>query len=122
MHACNELLFKEEIIAGSLLLLVLDGVKLVDTRTEVGRVTTEGDIEGSEEGIHAAKKALRSACLGFDCWGTLKDNHTVCKVGCHDKVVLNDESSFFGMHDESFDDFGCDNTLFRVKVCTRFIN
>lgn len=40
---------EEEVIATHLLLLIQLRVELVDTRSEIGRITTEGDIEILQE-------------------------------------------------------------------------
>jgi hypothetical protein len=42
----------------TLLLLVFQRVELVDTGTEVGGITTEGDIERLEELVHSGQKTL----------------------------------------------------------------
>ena len=42
----------------TLLLTVLDGVELVDARAEVGRVTTEGDLERGQELVHTSQEGL----------------------------------------------------------------
>ena len=52
----------------------------------------------------------------------VKDNDTVSKIGSHDEIVLDDESSLLGVHNEALDDTGCDNTLFRIEVSTRLID
>jgi len=116
------LLLKEEVVSGSLLLLVLDRVQLVDAGTEVLRVTAEGDIEAFEERIHAGKEALRSAGLSLDGRLSFKYNNPVGQVGGHDEVVLDDEGGLLGVHDEAFDDLTSDDTLLRVQVRAGFVD
>ena len=41
-----------------LLLLVLDGIELVDAWSVVGGVSAEGDFEGLEEGVHTSQQRL----------------------------------------------------------------
>jgi hypothetical protein len=44
----------------TLLFLVLDTVKLVDTRPEIRRITTEGDLQRSQEAVHSSEEGLWS--------------------------------------------------------------
>lgn len=46
---------------------------------------------------------------------TLENNNTVGQVGCHDEIVLNDKRRLLGVEDESFHDFGGNDTLFGVQ-------
>jgi hypothetical protein len=66
----------EEIVASQLLLSVLDGVKLVNARTIVRGVATEGDIEQPQEGVHAGDQGLRSAGIRFHTGSTVVHNNS----------------------------------------------
>lgn len=46
----------------------------------------------------------------------VKDNDAIGKICGHGEIVLNDESSLLGVHDETLDDSGSNDTLLRVKV------
>ncbi len=52
------LILQIEEVSGQLLLLVLDGIHLVDAGAEVGGVATEGDVQLLQEGVHAGDQGL----------------------------------------------------------------
>lgn len=52
----------------------------------------------------------------------IKDNDLVCKISSYDEIVFDNESCLFGRYDKFFDDFVCDNMLFRVEVSWRFVD
>jgi hypothetical protein len=54
------LFIEEKVVPGLLLFLILDGIHFVDSRTIVGRISTEGDFEILEKSIHACQQRLRS--------------------------------------------------------------
>ena len=53
---------------------------------------------------------------------TIEDNDTIGKVGGHDEIVLDDESGLLGVHDETLDDTGSNDTLLGVEVGTGLID
>lgn len=54
--------------------------------------------------------------MGIKTGLAVKDNDTIGKIGGHGEIVLNDEGSLLGVHDETLDDSRSNNTLLRVKV------
>ena len=92
------------VVATQLLLLVELRVGLVDTRTEVGRVTTESDVQVLQEAVAAREQRLGLVGVRVDTGLAVKDNDTVCKVGGHDEIVLDDEGGLLSVHDEALDD------------------
>lgn len=54
------LVFEEEEVAVPLLFRVLDGIELVNSRSEVVGISSEGDVQGFEEFVHADKQRLRA--------------------------------------------------------------
>ena len=89
--------------ASKLLLTVLGGLSLVDTRPIVGRIPSEGDVQSLQEGIHACQQTLGLACRRSSAGFTIIDNDPVCQVRGHDEVVLHNERRLLGMHDEALD-------------------
>jgi hypothetical protein len=56
---------------------------------------------------------------------TLRMKHyalLISKIGSHDKIVLYNKGTSLGIEDPSLHDLGSDQTLFRVKVGTGFID
>lgn len=110
------------VVAVHLLLLVELRAVLVDTRTEVGRVTTEGDVEVLQEGVAAGEEGLGLVGMSVDTGLTVKDDDTIGKISSHDEIVLDDEGSLLGMHDVSLDDTGGNDTLLGVEVCRGLVD
>lgn len=54
--------------------------------------------------------------MGINTGLAVKDNDTIGKIGGHGEIVLNNEGSLFGVHDETLNDSRGNNTLLRVKV------
>ena len=52
---------------------------------------------------------------GGDRGLALKDNDTVGKVGCHDEIVLDNESGLLRMQDESTTEFRLKNPLCMIN-------
>lgn len=104
------------VVAVHLLLLVELRAVLVDTRTEVGRVTTEGDVEVLQEGVAAGEEGLGLVGMSVDTGLTVKYDDTIGKISSHDEIVLDDEGSLLGVHDVSLDDTGGNDTLLGVEV------
>ena len=90
--------------ASQLLLPVFGGLSLVDARSIVGGIPSEGDIQRLQEGIHACQQTLRLACSCSPAGLTVVDNDAICQIGCHDEVMLYYERSLLGVHDEPLDD------------------
>ena len=97
-------------------------ISLVDTRPEVGWVTTEGDLKLGEELVHTSQKGGWGVGLTLGSWCTVVDNYTVGEVGCHDEIVLNNEASLSGVEDIALNHFSCYDTLLRVEIGGRLIN
>jgi hypothetical protein len=55
----QNLVLQEEIVAACLLLLIQLRSQLVDSRTVVGWVTTERDVERLQKGVHSTQEILR---------------------------------------------------------------
>lgn len=110
------------VVAVQLLLLVQLRVHLVDTWTEVGWVTTESNVEVLQELVAASKEGLWCVSTRLNTWLTIKDNDTVSKVSGHDEIVLDNEGGLLGVHDETLDDTGSNNTLLGIEVSGRLVN
>lgn len=104
------------VVAIQLLLLVQLGVQLVDTWAEVGWVAAEGDVEVLQELVAASKERFWRVSAGLDSWLTIEDDDAISKVSRHDEIVLDDEGGSLGVHDESLDDTGSNNTLLGIEV------
>mmetsp|Transcript_9373 Transcript_9373/g.28171 ORF Transcript_9373/g.28171 Transcript_9373/m.28171 type:complete len:354 (+) Transcript_9373:2157-3218(+) len=107
-----------KIIVGpsKLLLLVLEGLSLVNAGPVVGGIPPEGDVQVLQECIHASEEGLRGMGSGILGGCAIIHNHTVCKVGSHDEIVLHDECRLLAVHDESLDHLSGNNTLLGVQV------
>lgn len=105
------------VVAAELLLLIELRLVLVDTRAEVGGVATERDVEILQEGVAASEQGFGLVGVGANAGLAVEDNDTIGEVGGHDEVVLDDESSLLGVHDEALDDTAGDDTLLGIKVC-----
>ncbi|KAI6772291.1 hypothetical protein HG530_003249 [Fusarium avenaceum] len=60
--------------------------------------------------------------MGVDTGLSVEDNNTIGKVGGHDEIVLDNESSLLGVHDESLDDSRSNDTLLGIKVGRGLVN
>ena len=105
-----------------LLFLVHLTLVLVDTGAVAVRVTTEGHVQAAQETVATGDQGLGGVGVSVNGRLTVEDNDTVGKIGGHDKVVLDNEGSLLGVHNETLDDSGSDNTLFRVEVRTRLVD
>ncbi|KAI3494682.1 hypothetical protein L1887_40498 [Cichorium endivia] len=121
-HGDAKLILEEEVLAGCLLLLVLDRVELVDTRAVVGRVATHRHLERGKEAVHTGEQRLGTLGGRLDGWLTLVDNHAVGEVGGHDDVVLDDHGRLARVDDEALDDARRNDTLLRVEVRRRLVD
>lgn len=54
--------------------------------------------------------------MSVDTGLAVEDNDTVGKVGGHDEIVLDDEGSLLGVHDETLDDTRGNDTLLGIEV------
>jgi len=104
------------------LLRVLDTVELVDTRAVGAGVAAEGDIQSLEELVAACEQRLGRLCARVNGWLTVEDDNAVGKISGHDEIVLDDEGSLLGVHDETLDDTRGDDTLLGVEVGGRLVN
>jgi len=70
-------LFQGEVISCSLLFSVENGVDLIDSRTEIGGISSESDSHNLKELVHAADETLRGVSKTFFTGATFVDNHTI---------------------------------------------
>lgn len=61
-------------------------------------------------------------CSRLDAWLSLENDNAIRQVGCHDEIMLDDESGFLGVQNEALDDASCVQTLFRIQIRGRFVN
>ena len=106
---------KEE-VTSFLLLGIFDGGVLVDTRAEVVRISSEGDIHHVKELVHTSDHALGSASVGVLCGLTTEDDDLIGEISRHDEIVLHDKGSSLGIDDPTFHDASSEDTLFRIQV------
>ena len=52
----------------------------------------------------------------------IEDDDSVREVRSHDEIVLDDESSLLGVHNEALDDAGRDDTLLGVEIGAWLVN
>lgn len=109
-------------VASQLLLLVHLTVVLVDTRTVTVGITTEGDIKVPQESVATSDQGLGGIGMCVNRRLAVKDNDTVGEIGGHDEIVLDNEGGLLGVHDETLDNSGSHDTLFRVKVSARLVD
>ena len=83
------LVLQEEVLAGVLLLRVLDRVHLVDARPEIVGIPSERNFQRLQELVHPAQKGLRRVCLGGDRWSTLEHDHSAKKKGKNEETKGN---------------------------------
>lgn len=110
------------VVAAHLLILVELRALLVDTRAEVGRIATEGDVKVLEELVAAGQERLGLVGVGIDTRLAIEDNDAVGKVSGHDEIVLDNEGGLLGVHDETLDDARGNDTLLRVEVGRGLVN
>lgn len=98
------------------------GFELVDSGSEVGGISSEGDTHQAQEFIHAADQVLRSVGNTVSTGSTFVNNNQISKISGHDEIVFNDETSLLGVQDESLDNLGSNNSLFGIQISRRFID
>lgn len=79
----------------------LNGLILVDSRSKVVRISPESDTKQLEETIHTIQQRLRTVSSRVHGWNSRKYDDTISKISSHDKIMLDDESSFFRMQNKS---------------------
>ena len=104
------------IIPIQLLLRIQLTVVLVDPRPIAIGIPPECDIQILQKLIAARQQTFGCIGSGINRRLTIKDNDAICQISRHDEIMLNDEGSLLGVHDEAFDDAGSDDTLFGVEV------
>ena len=57
---------------------------------------------------------------GCDSRRAFEDDHTVGKISCHNKVVLDDKRRFLGVEDEALDYLCGDDALLRVQEAEKY--
>src|SRR4051812_7977469 len=119
----SSVLFLQEVVVTSQLLLLIHlTVVLVDTGTVAVGVTTESHVEALQEAVATGDQRLGRLSASINGGLTVEDNDTISQVGGHDEIVLNDEGGLLGVHNETLDDTGSNNTLLRVQVRRRLVN
>lgn len=116
------LIFQDEEVSGQFLFLILLGFKFVNSGSEVGGISSEGDTHEAQEFIHSADQVLRSVSNTISTGSTFINNNQIGKISGHDEIVFNDETSLLGVQDESLDNLGSNNSLFGIQISRRFIN
>lgn len=94
-------IFQKEILSSSLLVDILNRIGFVNTRPEIIRITTECNAKQFQESIHTVEQGLWCVCCGIHRWSTFKYNDTICQISSHDEIVLDHETSFFGVQNIS---------------------
>jgi len=116
------LIFQDEEVSGQFLFLILLGFEFVDSGSEVGGISSEGDTHQAQEFIHSADQVLRSVSNTISTRSTFVNNNQIGKISGHDEIVFNDETSLLGVQDESLDNLGSNNSLFGIQISRRFID
>ena len=122
LGASTFILLQEEVISTHLLFMIHLTIQLIDPRSIVVWIPPKRNIKILQELIAPGQKALGSIGACVYRWLSIKDNDSIGEVCRHEEIVLDDESGFLAMHDESFDDASGHDTLFRVEVCTRLVD
>jgi len=104
-------LFHQEIVTSMLLLLVFLTFHLIDSRSKVSRISSECDVHHFQEFVHSCDHRLRTSTPWLFGWDTIKHNYFICKIRRHDKVVFNNKSSAFSLHNPALHNPGCNNSL-----------
>ena len=76
-----------------LLLLVHLRVLLVNSGSERGGVSSEGDVKRLEEPVASGEQRLGSSGKGLDGRSSVKDNDSVGQISGHDEIVLDEEGA-----------------------------
>mmetsp|Transcript_27806 Transcript_27806/g.65275 ORF Transcript_27806/g.65275 Transcript_27806/m.65275 type:complete len:213 (-) Transcript_27806:1461-2099(-) len=112
----------EKVCARPFLFHVLLRALLVDSRSEVDRISSECNLKTLQELVHTRKQALWRGSRGFDAGLPGVHHNAIGEVCCHDEVVLDHKGSLLAVHDESLNDLGAVDTLLGVEVCTGLVN
>ena len=103
-----------EVISALFLFTVEGRIQFIDSRSVVGRVSSEGDIHKGQEFIHSIDQILWSVSHTIRSRGSFINNDLIGEISCHDEIMLHDEGCLFGIQDISFDDSGGYDSLFRI--------
>jgi hypothetical protein len=98
------------------------GIKLVDSGSEVGGISSESNTHKSQELVHARNQILRAVGNTISTGSTFVNDNQISKISGHDEIMFNDETSLLGVQDESLDNLRGDNSLFGIQISRRFIN
>lgn len=98
------------------MLLIQNGVELVDPRTEVSRISSECDAQHIQELVHTVHQTLGSVRYTLNARLALVDDDLVGQVGRHDEVVLDHKGSFLVVQNKPLEDSGADDSLLTVQV------
>jgi hypothetical protein len=87
-------LFNAEIVSRCLLLPVQNRLKLVDSWTIVGGISSEGDSKHVQKFVHSIHKALRRVGHTLDSGLSIINDDLISKIGSHNEVVLDHKGCF----------------------------
>ena len=79
------------VVATQFLFLIELRIELIDTRAEIGWITSESYIEILQELVAASEQRLRGISASVNSWFAVKDDDSVGEVSCHNKIMLDDE-------------------------------
>jgi hypothetical protein len=82
-------------ISCSLLFSVEKGIDLIDSRTEIGGISSESDSHNLEELVHTADETLRRVSKTFLTWATFVDNHTIWGKNCLENDYFKKKKEYF---------------------------
>jgi len=102
--------------------LIFLRLELVDTRSEVGWVTTECNIHHFQELVHSRDQTLWRCARRLFGWDTLETDNFIGEVSGHNEIMLYDESALFAAQNPSLDNFSSNNSLLRIQVSRWLIN
>ena len=122
IYNINESLFQTEIISEVFLFLIKNRIKFVNSGSEIGRISSEGNLEHVQELIHSFKKSLWGISDTFHSRLSLIHDNLICQVSWHNKIVFNNGCTLLIVDDESLDNFGCNDSLLGIQICWGLIN
>lgn len=95
---------------------------LINSWSKISWITTERNFHKFEEFIHTRHHALRCSTSSLFGWNTIETDNLICKICCHDKIVLDDKGTSFTADNPSLHNLSGKNSLFRIKISRWFID
>ena len=74
------LIFHDEEVSGQFLFLILLGIKLVDSGSEVGGISSEGDTHKSQELVHTGDQILRAVSNTVSTGSTFVNDNPILTI------------------------------------------